>query len=89
MKAYLQCGSTLPTDVGGILLEVADNLLIRKYHYEKLAKVIPPTDVLALQGILELTPQNKQDLDSLKGQDSGGEAPGFNFDLDTTTGGFD
>lgn len=89
MKAYLQCGNTLPTDVGGILKETADDLLIRKWHYEKIIASNNPYKILDYNGTLDLTPANKMALDSLKGQDTGGEAPGFNFDLDTVTGGFD
>ena len=47
-----------------------------------------PYDVID-QPLPVLTPQNKEDLDSLKGQDASVEAPAFNFDLDTVEGGFD
>lgn len=88
MKSYLQCGNTLPTDIGGILEDVADDLLFRKYIFEKTAPDVTPYDVIN-QSLPELTPENKTDLDSLKGQDTSGEEPAFNFDLDVLEGGFD
>jgi len=89
IKSYLQCGDTLPTDIGNILKTVGDDLLVRKWHYEKYIKTTNPADVLALKSPIELSIENMRLLDSLKGQDASGEKPGFNFDLDTTTGGFD
>ena len=67
---------------------VADDLLIRKYIYEKTTPDVTPYDVIDQQ-LPELTPQNKADLDSLKGQDESIEGPAFNFDLDVLEGGFD
>ena len=88
INAYLQTGSTLPTDQGDIIKNVADDLLIRKYNYEKLVGHVIPTDLLNVQ-LPKLTPENMSDLDSLKGQDSTIEAPAFVFDLDRTVGGYD
>ena len=92
MKAYLQCGNTLPTDVSGILKNVANDLLARRWDYVKAKKRVAPSDLLTNQvrdPPLELSVANKRDLDLLKGQSATIEVPGFNFDLDTTTGGFD
>jgi hypothetical protein len=89
MKSYLQCGSTLPTDIGDILKDVADDLLIRKYRFEKEVGFATSRDMLDESGP-QLTPENKTDLDSLKGQDtSSDDPPAFNFDLDVLEGGFD
>ena len=88
LKKYLQTGNTLPTDIGDILKNVSDDLLFRKYIIEKTAPDVLPYDVID-QPLPALTPQNKEDLDSLKGQDASVEAPAFNFDLDTVEGGFD
>jgi len=92
MKAYLQCGDTLPTEIGGILKNVADDLLIRKWHFEKYSSTNNPADVLTLKnsGIVELTAENKADLDLLKGQSStDDDPPAFNFDTWRTEGGFE
>jgi len=91
MKTYLQCGDTLPTDIGGILKNVANDLLARRWDYVKAKKRVAPSELLSDQvrsPPLELSVENKRDLDLLKGQSSGGEPVAFNFDLDTTTGGF-
>ena len=88
VKAYLQVGDTLPTDQGDIIKNVVDDLLIRKYNYEKLVAHTIPSDLLNVQ-MPKLTAENMMDLDSLKGQDTTIEAPAFVFDLDRTTGGFD
>lgn len=80
--------SSLPTDIGDIMKNVADDLLMRKYIFEKTTPNITPYEVID-QPLPELTPSNKSDLDSLKGQDESIEAPAFNFDLDVLEGGFD
>jgi hypothetical protein len=85
--AYLQV-STLPTDTAGIIENVADDLLIRKWRYEKNTP-IPMPEGEGTIAMPELTVQNKQELESLKGQSSSIEDPAFNFDLDRLTGGFD
>ena len=85
---YLQTGNTLPTDVGDIIKNVADDLLIRKYTYEKLVGHVHPLDLLRIP-LPILTGANKAQLDSLKGQSPSIEEPAFNFDLGRTEGGFD
>jgi len=85
--SYLQTGSTLPTDQGNIIKNISDDLLMRKYVYEKHVSKVVPGEILRIP-LPELTPQNKMDLDSLKGQDDTIEAPAFNFDLDKTIGGY-
>ena len=67
---------------------MADDLLIRKYTYEKLVAHTHPMDLLRVP-LPILTGSNKAQLDSLKGQDTSIEEPAFNFDLGRTTGGFD
>ena len=89
IKSYLQCGDTLPTDIGDILKTVGDDLLIRKWHYEKYIKTNNPADVLALRNPIELSVENMRLLDQLKGQSVEGEVCAFNFDMNTTEGGFD
>lgn len=84
--SYLQV-SALPTDIGNIIRNVADDLLIRKYRYEK-RTAFPNPEGESTPPMPELTAQNKMDLNSLKGQDESIEAPAFNFDLDKTTGGY-
>ena len=79
--------SALPTDIGNIIKNVADDLLIRKWIYEKLVAAVAPMDILQV-ALPELTVDNRKDLDSLKGQDTTIEDPAFNFDLDKTEGGF-
>ena len=89
MKSYLQCGDTLPTDVGGILEDVADDLIIRKYRYEKEVGFGTAPELLGTS-LPELTPENKEDLNSLKGQSvDDTDPPAFNFTLDTLKGGFE
>ena len=88
IKSYLQCGNTLPTDQGNIMESVADDLLVRKFNYEKLLPKLLSGELLSLS-LPELTGPNKMDLDSLKGQDESIEDPAFNFDLDRLEGGFD
>lgn len=89
MKTYLQCGDTLPTDIGDILKDVADDLLIRKYRYEKEVGFATTPEMLNTP-LPELTEHNKSDLDSLKGQGvDDTDPPAFNFDLDTMEGGFE
>jgi len=86
---YLQCGDTLPTDVGDILENVSDDLLIQKWHYEKLVKKTSgPVELMKIMPP-ELSLENKKLLDNLKGSSATTEVPGFNFDIDTTSGGFD
>jgi hypothetical protein len=84
--SYLQV-STLPTDVGNIIKNVVDDLLVRKYRYE-LRTGFPAPEGEISPAMPELTAQNKQDLDSLGGQ-SDIEDPAFNFDLDRLEGGYD
>ena len=67
---------------------MADDLLIRKYTYEKLVGHVIPSDLLNME-MPKLTGANKAALDSLKGQNASIEEPAFNFDLGRTTGGFD
>ena len=86
--AYLQTGNTLPTENGGIIENVADDLLIRKWRYEKRTS-FPNPQGEAGSAMPELTAQNKAELDSLKGQNPSIEEPAFNFDLSRTVGGFD
>lgn len=86
IMAYLGV-SALPTDIGGIMENVADDLLIRKFRYEK-RTAFPNPEGEGSPAMPELTAQNKMELDSLKGQDESIEAPAFNFDLDKTTGGY-
>ena len=85
MKSYLQCGNTLPTDQGDILKNVADDLLYRKFKRDKNAAFEDETDGIPLP---ELTPENKFDLDSLRGQSKSMEPTSFNFDLNRLRGGF-
>jgi len=92
MKAYLQCGDTLPTEVGGILKNVANDLLARRWDYVKAKHRVAPSELLTNQvrdPPLELSIANKKDLDLLKGQSVEGEVCAFNFDMNTTEGGFD
>lgn len=92
MKTYLQCGNTLPTDVGGILKNVSNDLLARRWDYVKAKHRVAPSQLLTEQvrdPPLELSVENKRDLDLLKGQTAGGEPCAFNFRLDTVEGGFD
>jgi hypothetical protein len=86
--SFLQTGDTLPTDQGNIIKNVVDDLLIRKYRFEKQVGFATAPEMLDTPEP-ELTPENKMDLDSLKGQDTSIEDPAFNFDLDTLEGGFD
>lgn len=88
MKSYLQCGNTLPTDIGDILKDVADDLLIRKYRFEKQVGFATAPEMLNLPAP-ELTSENQADLDSLRGQKPSFEPSTFNFDLTKTEGGFE
>ena len=89
MKKYLQSGDTLPTDIGNTLKDVADDLLIRKYWFEKYID-FSSTPEMRNEALPELTAENKGDLDSLRGQTPiSDDPPAFNFDLDVTEGGFD
>lgn len=67
---------------------VADDLLLRKFNYEKLVPKLLSGELLSL-ALPELTVANKQDLESLKGQDTSIEEPAFNFDINTLEGGYD
>ncbi len=84
--AYFQLND-LPTDYGLIIRNVADDLLFRKWILEKLADTISPEKLLKISQP-QLSPENKMDLDLLKGQDSSIEPTTFNFDLTKTEGGF-
>jgi len=67
---------------------VADDLLLRKYNYEKLVPKFLSGELLDL-ALPELTVANMRELDSLRGMDSSIEDPAFNFDLDTLEGGYE
>lgn len=67
---------------------VADDLLIRKYPYEKLIANLSPVELLQIP-LPELTAENKEELDSLRGQDESIEPSTFNFDITKTEGGFE
>ena len=86
IMSYLQV-STLPTDISNIMRNVADDLLIRKYRYEKRTPH-PHPEGESSPPMPELSAQNKEDLDSLTGQAPSIEPTTFNFDIDKTEGGF-
>lgn len=85
--SYLQIDD-LPTDKGSILKNIADDLLFRKWIIEKLSGTVSPQELINIAQP-QLTPENKMDLDSLKGQDTSIEPTTFNFDLTKTEGGFE
>ena len=78
----------LPADIGRVLENVADDLLYRKWIIEKLTGTASPKELLQMPQP-QLTPENKEDLDLLKGQDVSIEPTTFNFDLTKTEGGFE